>query len=191
MVTSNLGSTDGEVKGGGVVPPSTRTWVAGWPQHTAHGDVPRHGSLPPYSSRPWSPHTVFLHTEGASPSLHLNGVRAQGWLRSQREGQVHNALPWAHVSPLRDAVPSGVLLTRTRGVGPRFPGHPGEPNQHPRVRFPLSQPCHIPMPAPPRSLPAPPRLTFRNTRGSWKARRRWLQGKFKVFLRFSPGWGHL
>jgi len=147
----------------------------------------RGGSPSPCTSR--STRTIFLHTEGVALPLHLDDVRAQGWLCSQWEGQVHDALPRAHVPPLCDAVPAGILHTGTRGVS--TPGTPAlsDKTAHGCVTLLLSQPRCLPKPTPPGSLPPSLRLTFRNTTGSCKAKRRWLDEKFKAVLGVSLGWG--
>lgn len=147
MVTSNLGSTGGEER-------QERSCHSqhkdrGWPRGHAKMGLPPAMHLP-------SPHTIFLHAEGVSLPLHVNGVRAQRWLCSQWEGQVHDALPWAHISPLCNAISSGILCVVTQSLG-------------------FSSPSCAPLPSPPWSSPT---LTFRKTRGSWKAKRRWLEGKF-------------
>lgn len=160
MVTSNLGSTGGQAQGQRVVTPRTVTTPRGWLEGVKT-------CCPRWDPTAQSPCTVFFHAEGMALPLHADGVGAQGRLRGQREGQIHDSLPRGHIPPLRDAIPAGILRRDTRDQ------RPGSPANSPWL-------CPVsPLPA----LPSPPhpgcpKLTFRNTRGSWKAKRGWSEEQF-------------
>lgn len=172
MVTSNLGSTGGQAQGHRVVTLRTVTTSPGWLERVTT-------RFPWWDPTSQSPCTVFLHAEGMAFPLHIDGVGAQGRLRGQREGQIHNSLPRGHLPPLCNAIPAGILRRDT------WDQHLGAQQTAAGCAL-----CPSPKPTP---LPGCPKLTFRNTRGSWKAKRGWSEEQFHSLGSHqgghSRGWG--
>lgn len=168
MVTSNLGSTGGQAQGHRVVTPRMVTTSPGWLERVKT-------CCPWWDPTSQSPCTIFLHAERVAFPLHADGVGAQSWLRGQREGQIHDSLPRGHLLPLRDAIPAGILQG-TRGISAR-----GAPQTAPGC---VLRPS--PEPTPP---PGCPKQTFRNTKGSWKAKRGWSEEQFHFLGSHWGGWG--